>query len=327
MDNNLLDEPCDSVPLAARRFVNTNENKRVMCNHCLKWCDNVSQFIRHVTHAKLCLESYDPIFIKEMKGESKLNSKRKWKWANSEAINENQRGAKAKKYYVTNKVKCSPEGTAFRQVFHPIFEELFKAAKEKIEAHGKEHSFLTKLDVDKAMDKAFTWGLMEEVLKESPNYGGPRKEELPDEAILPAVFQSMEAMYKSDTNFQSILRRIDWKRATLSRFEARLYDTALNKAFLELYNEEKIEQIKKFRDESVDPALNYVFLELIVADGYYFNDIDELGIQLEDQFNRARRAETVRRIEATDDLPSKLKPLIETILKKRFKDCGLEQLS
>ena len=317
MDNNLLDEPCDSVPLAARRFVNTNENKRVMCNHCLKWCDNVSQFIRHVTHAKLCLESYDPIFIKEMKGESKLNSKRKWKWANSEAINENQRGAKAKKYYVTNKVKCSPEGTAFRHVFLPIFEELVKAAKEKIEAHGKEHSFLTKLDVDKAMDKAFTWGLMEEVIKES------RKEELPDEAILPAVFQSMEAMYKGDTNFQSSLRRLDWKRATLSRFEARLYENALNKAYLELYDQEKI---KTFRDESVDPALDFVFLELIVADGNYFNDRNDLEPQLEFQFNTQMRAETARRITATE-VPSKLKTLIETILKKRFKDCGLEQLS
>ena len=318
-----MDEPCDSVPLAARRFVNTNENKRVMCNHCLKWCDNVSQFIRHVTHAKRCLESYDPIFIKEMKGESKLNSKRKWKWANSEAINENQRGAKAKKYYVTNKVKCSPEGTAFRHVFHPIFEELFKAAKEKIEAHGKEHSFLTKLDVDKAMDKAFTWGLMEEVLKESPSYGGPRKEELAEEAILPAVFQSMEAMYKGDTNFQSSLRRLDWKRATLSRFEARLYENALNKAYLELYDQEKI---KTFRDESVDPALDFVFLELIVADGNYFNDRNDLEPQLEFQFNTQMRAETARRITATE-VPSKLKTLIETILKKRFKDCGLEQLS
>ena len=67
------------------------------CDHCLKRFDKQSQFIRHVTHSKICLDSYDPKVIADIKHESRLRTKRNWFKRNWASRIKEERKAKAGK--------------------------------------------------------------------------------------------------------------------------------------------------------------------------------------------------------------------------------------
>ena len=322
------DEPCDSVALAGRRFFNTNAGKKVMCKHCLKWCDDVSQFIRHVSHSKMCNQSYDSLFLAEMKKESRLNSKRKWRYENWESIKAKQ-GDKKERYYVTNKVKLSPEGRSFGRIFRPIFDELFGLAKAKIETYANEKSFLSQAEIGINMDRAFTQGLMDECHKEFRGegiwrrgiLGSTKDENISDEQIMQEVFDGMEKCFDYHCRVDGGIKRYDWKKHKLWLFETGIYPFSLNKAFLEIYNGQKF---KIILEEAVDKALDEVFLRLIVTEGY-FNEKEDLQEQLEHSYYVDLQKE-VSRLATKNGIQSEMRALMDSILKKKFIDCDLEKL-
>ena len=323
------DEPCDSVALAGSRFFNTNSGKKVMCKHCLKWCDDVSQFIRHVSHSKICNQSYDSLFLAQVKKESRLHSKRKWRYENWESIKAKQ-GDKKERYYVTNKVKLSPEGRSFEKVFRPIFDEMFGAAKEKIETYANEKTFLSQAEIGINMDLAFGKGLMDQCLKEFRGEGiwkrGTNEEDLTDELIIQDVFDGMEKCFDFHCRVDGGIKRYNWRKHKLWLFETGIYPFSLNKAFLSIFNGQTF---KVILDEAIDKSLDEVFLRLIVTEGYFngwpYNEKENLQEQLEHAYYVELQKE-VSRLTTDNGIKSEMRTLMDSILKKKFNDCHLEKL-
>ena len=95
----------------------TEEEKPGACKHCRKQFDYMSSFIRHVTHSKLCLETYDPEFIDRIKRESQLSSKKRcfanaWNTRLREERKQRRENIKSvnKNYYVSVTEKGSFKG-------------------------------------------------------------------------------------------------------------------------------------------------------------------------------------------------------------------------
>ena len=70
------------LSISVSRFIYGKEESK-NCKRCYKKMDNVSTFLRHVSHQKECLSEYGEDFIEAVRKASRKKSKNDWAEANS----------------------------------------------------------------------------------------------------------------------------------------------------------------------------------------------------------------------------------------------------
>ena len=296
---------------AGIRFFNTNQERKCVCKPCLRTCNSLSQFIRHVTHSKLCKSIYEPDFILGMKQASREKSKREWVWANWEEVKAKQKNNE-RKYYVTNKVRLSQPGRAFYRLFYKVFDEQFKAAKEKIENYGRQTSFLTASDIEKALDKTFQNGLFDVIIEERGN---------DDDDLLENVFSKLESWFEKECQSIDRDKSYHWRKQKHWLFSDGLMTYCKNKAYLDVYKEEEFTALV---EEALDEALDEVFLNRITLEGYFKGK--DLEYELENAVMNGVLHERVAEKSINNGTQGKIDDLIKQIFKKRFIGRGLKNL-
>ena len=133
------------------------------CDHCSRCFDNLSHFVRHVTHSKACKASYDPKVIEDYKRVSRLRSRRKWYHEAAHGMRaqhykeerEERRKKNKKVYYIPNTIKHSQCGREFERVFKIIYKTFEDDARTQLQKQADEMQSLKDKAVDDALDLAF----------------------------------------------------------------------------------------------------------------------------------------------------------------------------
>ena len=312
--------------VAGVRFVNGNEGKEVSCKFCSKVC-NVSQFIRHVSHTKLCLETYDPEFIKGVREELRKLSKRKWQAANWDDIKAKQDAKQNQrpKYYITNSVKLTIHGRAFASVFHDIFTPHEKRARALVDefTSKKRESYLTKDEMGEVMDKTFTgtftslhdmYDVARKLKDESEKYVSIENPiEKSEEEILQAFFDKLEEQFKIYLTMKSGDHLYWLKRNFEEDVFKGFHDFSLNRAFHDFYEEDTIKDAFK---DAEDIAMDEVFQVLVNIESY-FDEEKDLEEQMEASFKSILEKEYSLRLRELG-FHEKMNNLMRTILQKKF---------
>ena len=308
--------------VAGVRFVNGNEGKDVSCKFCFKVC-NMSQFIRHVSHSKLCLETYDPKFIDGVREELRRNSKRKWQAANWDDIKakQNQRP----KYYITNSIKLTIHGRAFASVFHDIFIPHEKRARALLDefTSQKRESYLTKDEMGEVVDKTFAetfttlhdmYDVARKLKSEHEKYLSIENPiEKSEEEILQAFFDKLEEQFKIHLTIKSGDHLYWLKRRIEDDVFKGLHDFSLNRAFHDFYEEDTI---KDAFNDAENISMDEVFLVLVTTENY-FDDEKDLEEQLEASFKSILEREYSLRLRDLG-FHEKMNNLMRTILQKKL---------
>ena len=302
------------------------------CAHCKRSFDNLSHFIRHVTHSKACKANYDPRAIESFKKTSRKITKQKWyhhraHGSHSKSFNEErkQRREKDKKiYYLPNNIKHSECGRAFESLFKAVFDNCLEEAKLMIEKQCNEQKSLMEEAFDEAMDTTF--GLKQYDCPHSAIISAElqleaRKIEDNEEQILEAAFQYLE------TNFNwrrgKILddKRGKWKDYKFTDVSFNLFPTALNKAFLSCYD--KFE-FKSLYERAIDNTLDMIFLTLITTEGYFdYKGDDDLDSKMSNAYWSVMKVEVKKLFDENTELQTAMKTVMEDILKKQFESYDL----
>ena len=303
-----------------------------LCDYCDKSFDNLSSFIRHVSHSKICKANYNPELINEYKEISRQISKRKWYCNSAHGVNrkafkeERKQRYKdnKKKYYVPYNVKCSESGKAFENVFKKIYQEFLDDAKAMIDKESLQKDNLKKKALDQAMDETFEDHSLE-ITFTHISYNPAIEMKLfmneDENSIWDAYFKRLEKDFKrSRERLQEKIQQ-EWRDDKYFQISVQLYQSTLNKAFLDCYDQ----GFKSMFEEAVDLALDVIFLTLMTTEEYFDDDRD-----LECQMSRAYRTVLVEEVnklfEEKQDLKNALKSIIEKALQKRFQKNGLKYL-
>ena len=294
--------------LSVSRFVNEHKNKKCSCNFCLKNFGNVSEFFRHVTHAKSCSNHYGEVYIKAMRKELRGNSKRKWYNANKDNVSfENK-----KKYYVPQSERHTEEGRAFETVFRIIFEEFRTVARDRIQDFSKERAnFIDDEDVEKALDKAFDF--MEfQLLGNGYDY---MEETENEEDNLNTYFKAIEEWFNVHKDSNAADRTYHWKKLQEYKIGNELWTYSSNRAFLTIFDEK---QFKKILENSQDSALDEVFFKLIPTENYFKDDLNdsELELRMSLVYSELLEKELLKS-SRENGITAKIETLMEGIMKKR----------
>ena len=306
----------------ARKFIYDEKDKT--CKSCLKPMESTSAFLRHVGHKELCLLFYGHDYIQAIRTESRRMSKRVWAWANAKDQKAKPRKDR-RKIHVPNTVKLSEPGRAFGSVFRRVFDPAWKDAKEWISKEADKLFLLSDDKIVEALDEAFDVGLSNAVQYPKDPWKA-KSHKLEDEEgwdekdDLDFAFSMIESTYDQKIDILNSLNTFNWKTWKTKAVSDRLYDFALNKAFLTLYNEE---QIKGWLEPAKDATLDEMFLNLIVNG--YFDDAEKyLESRLESFFHGAKHNKVNEKAKEAH-LDIQMKILIHDILQKKILSiCRLE---
>ena len=262
-----------------RRRYNYNDDKEDpgSCCFCKKSFDTLSKFLRHVSHSKLCLEHHDPLLIKRWKEMSKLKSKRKWFHKNSNAKEEEQKKksptkeAKAKvNWYASNKMKQSDGGRGFYKLFEEIFEDCEKIVKSEMVKHYNHCPIWKELAIDATMDWVF--GNFEATYHQL-THEYPLQE--PD-FVLDKAFEKLQSKFDEFVERDFERSRENWVVGAHDDMNTNLFHYSWTKALCDFYYDERFIAATK---NAQDKALDTLFLNLIVTEGYFPDDVSEQELE------------------------------------------------
>ena len=298
------------------------------CEHCSRCFDNLSHFIRHVTHSKACKASYDPKLIEDYKRISRLRSRRKWYHEAAHGIRaqhykeerEERRKRNKKVYYVPNRIKHSKCGRDFETVFKITYKKFEDDAKTQLKNQADEMRSLEDKAVDDALDKAFEYSY--DALFKAIIYKGLETEE----DIFEEAFATMQRDF--DKKLVEFIPKCkeEWSHKKFCHITHCLLPFALNKAFLQCYEQCKFEDLHKQAEVN---ALDIIFEKLIVTEGYFedppprllhsrtFDDL--LEVALVSSFNSVRHTEVLRVAEDSEELQLGFGNLLKSIMEEKFK--------
>ena len=308
------------LPIYASRFIYGKESKN--CKRCYKKMDNVSTFLRHVSHQKECLSEYGEDFIEAVRKASRKKSKNDWAEANSEMVKAKKKEKPRKRYYVLNKEKYSEYGRGFVRVFTRVFDKVQKHAEQWLKDESRKLFLLSSDEVDKAIDKAFDEGLSNATIQEFRDFHGENE----GKADLDYAFSKIENCFDIEVACDNGDKVYHWHECKRKDVFDRLFDYSLNKAFLALYNED---QFKNWTKNAKDVALDEVFLKLLpnqYFDKYYKDDKDLKAFEqkLEGTYTGILYEEVEKKAEE-HGYKIKMNQFLNDVLRKRFKSyCDLE---
>ena len=255
------------------------------CCFCKKNFDTLSKFLKHVSHSKLCLEAYDQEVIEQLKTKSKLKSKRKW-YHKTFGHEGNEKKKKTtvqaeqpkpkKPSHATMKMKNSDGGRALHSLLLGIFEDFEKAAKVKLKKFSEIDSIsrVNSYAFDKAMDLVFN-EYVESVFyiiddeKNQSLRGGSIKEviQFDDESfVLQKAFNYMEKRFETTFEYKQAESQKSWIDKSFLEISDGLFSYSWHDGICEYWNHDKFNEAIK---NAQDNALDKIFLELIVAEGYF----------------------------------------------------------
>ena len=305
-----------------------------ICEVCDKSCENLSQFIRHVTHSKVCKANYDPELIESFKRKARKLTKQKWyhnqaHGANSKPFKEKRnkyRKENPKVYYIHNKVKETDSGKAFGRIVGMTYRKYKDEAKAMVEQQALEQDFLVEDAFDEAMENAFK---EESVHYRCLDISFGRNAEMwaftgDEEKLLEALFARMEKLF--DERYKNLIKEKQntWKdRKLRDMFLCGLYNFIENKAHVEgLYER----WFKDLYEKAYDNALDFLFFSLITTEGYFEYDETKdrhLELQLHSAFPKLLDDEIKKLFEENQELNNALVSLVKKVLARKFKDCNL----
>ena len=318
--------------LDAARFFNTHdESKGCPCKNCKKSFKTISSLLRHLSHAQDCQYNYGSDFVEGLRIECRKKTKENWRRANEENIK--AKSEKAKIYYIPNKVKYSETGRPFGRIFKQVFEPYMDKAKQNIKEHTKNLSlFLSDYQICDLLDKTFeeeTSGnkVEHELLKEGTD------EFESEEQCLEAIFSKLESLFQFRLEFYASVNTYPWEKARKEELGSKILPYALNKAFLDLYDEDTF---KAMNEKAKDFALDEVFFKFITSDKVFdkyltedtsfhsIKDFERLENKLACAFESIRQENLFMRCQESG-LVSQMKALSdEAMNKKLYQYYGVE---
>lgn len=223
-----------------------------ICDHCLKRCQSLHTFLRHVSHSKSCKLSYDQDYLDQLKKKAKVISKRKF--YKSLSKNEKKRRydqekewrcKNAKKRYVPKWKFRTEEGRAFENIFKQMFDIASKETETKLEEMAKKVEYLDDISCGETMEFVFS-----DVLdKMTQTDNDCCNEEEFDYGKLDDI---LEEKFEEKWKKSRIEEQKCWSAKALADILENLYFSTLNKAYLEYCTDEYKELFKKAEDISMD---------------------------------------------------------------------------
>ena len=298
------------------------------CDHCSRSFDNLSHFIRHVTHSKACKASYDPKVIEDYKRISRLRSRRKWYHEAAHGIRaqhykeerEERRKKNKKVYYIPSSIKHSSSGLAFERAFKVIYQKFEEDARIQLQKQADAMYSLQEKAVDDALDIAFDHA------SAAVSVAIIHKDLETEEEIFEEAFAFMQRDF--DKKLAEFIPKCkeEWSHKKFREITHCLLPSALNKAFLQCYENCKFEDLFKQAEEN---ALDIVFEKLIVTEGY-FDQIkiwfihtrtfeENLEPCLVSSFHSVRQTEIARLAEESEELQLGFGNLLKSVMEEKFK--------
>ena len=282
------------------------------CSHCLKKFDNLSQFLRHVSHSKACLKAHDPEVIDRLKKESRRRSKRQW------AVNNPQPNKKPRTTtYIPVAERYNKEGSAFSTFFRQIYDNVMK----KVEKRCGEISDNTKLDeglaneyFDEAMEHAIEG--LDEIFLRMKHRKLPWKSEV---EVFEYAFDAMEKRFDSKYKEKANRANDNFKMNTFDQVTKGIYAYALDRAFNLHFNNKFKNVVKTAEDLSLDE----IFLTLIDIEHYFPDDLQELESKLEDVYKRLFK-EKIEELCLKENILLEVEKLLVKIVCNRFRDHDMQ---
>ena len=240
-----------------------------ICKHCKRSCGNFSQFLRHISHSKICKESYDAKWIEDVKKAARNHTRRKsyHKLKGDEKTEDKPLPKKKQKYfYVKNDVKYSNSGRAFQEIFKEIFDESLEKAEEEIKklAESEANSFLYDYAVEDAMDEAF------KSMEIDAAFDFHDFMPLTEEELLAKGLRTLERVFERKIDERHKFHKENWSTRNYNDVvSGKLHSNALNKAFVYVYHSVNFEE--KYEAAS-DIALDDVFLVKILDENCFADD-------------------------------------------------------
>ena len=260
-----------------KRRYNDDKEDPGTCGFCKKSFETLSKFLRHVSHSKLCLEDYDATVIKSLKEKSRLKSKRKWFHKNSNTKGEKGKKSPTKeiqgkeKWYASNRMKQSDGGRGFYKLFEGIFDDCEKVVKSEMVKHYNSSSILKELAFDDTMELFF--GEKFEATYHQLIHEYPFQE--PD-FVLDKAFEKLQSKFDEAVKENFEKSQENWVLGTHDDMNTNLFHYSWNKALNDYYNDERFIAATK---NAQAKALDTLFLNLIVTENYFQDDIDERELE------------------------------------------------
>ena len=260
--------------MGKRRYNDDTEDPGT-CTFCKKSFDTLSKFLRHVSHSKLCLEQHDPLLIQSLKEKSRLKSKRKWfhsnKNSNAKEEEEKKKNptkeVKTIKWYASNEMKQSDGGRGFYKLFEEIYtncENIVKSEMEKLYNHRPIHK---EIAIEDTMDLFF--GDSFEATYHQMTHVYPSKE--PD-FVLDKAFEKLQSKFDEAVKQCFEKNRENWVLGAFYDMNTNTFHYSWNKGLVDYYNDERFIAAT---NNAQAKALDVVFLNLIVTENYFQDDLDE----------------------------------------------------
>ena len=259
-----------------KRRYNDDKEHPGTCGFCKKSFETLSKFLRHVSHSKLCLEDYDATVIKSLKEKSRLKSKRKWCHKNSNTKEKKVKKSPIKemqgkeKWYASNKMKQSDGGRGFYKLFEGIFDECEKIVKSEMVKHYNHCPIWKELAIDATMDWVF--GNFEATYHQL-THEYPFQE--PD-FVLDKAFEKLQSKFDEFVERDFERSRENWVVGAHNDMNTNLFHYSWTKALCDFYYDERFIAATK---NAQAKALDTLFLNLIVTENYFQDDIDERELE------------------------------------------------
>ena len=322
-----------------RRFKEEDDKKEPgSCSYCKKSFDNLSGFLRHVSHSKVCLEDHDPELIEELRQKSRQKSKRKWFHRNPKAPQKEEtyrfhRGIKIKiktnpkhpdnpkksKTYASIEMRSSEAGKVFYKFFRDIYDGFDDVVKSKLEHLVQSDSQIKTWVFDEVMDDFFNKEFEETYisLDEQNDYDGNA------DAILEKTFDILKS--KFDVVYAKDLKKgqENWAISTQFDMQINLFHLSWHKALCDYYNDERFIEATR---TAQDYAMDKIFLKLLPTEDYFEYEEgkdDDLEAKMSNVYSTIFKEEFIK-ICFDFGFEAELKTFMEKKWERKFKKFGLK---
>ena len=244
---------------------------------------DLKSFLKHVSHKKSCLGSYDPQYLNYLKRESKLKSKREWFKRNWDSrIKEERNLMKERGITTSNQVGLNERVTSTGKAFYRLFAYVFKNHKHQIKARIETLSNMPTMDL-KSLDSG---------------QGNTNEERF--KLSLKEIFNERKKISAAKLN-----------EIVMHGFLKHCMD----RAFCDYLNDRRF--IEMFCNAQ-DNALEKIFSELITAK-YFPNDANKLEAKMTEAFDNLVSKELEEKSKDCN-LCQDMCLLIDEMLEKKLKD-------
>ena len=306
------------------------------CSYCRKTFDNLSTFLRHVSHSKLCLEDHDPTVIKDLRQKARLKSKRKSFHKNAKPSRKGQQKKamveddeskktpekKTQQLYASIQMRHSDAGKAFKKLFEGIYDGFEDIVKSKLEKFTQKDPYVKSMVTDKIMDLFFN----EEFERTSRHLvmsGGFDKIWNDGDAKLNKTFEVLESKYEAAYDKKLKECQENWVTRMHHDMDTNLFHYSWHKALCDYYYD------GRFMEAAIiaqDNAMDKVFFDLLPTEGYFEYEKGQ-DAKLEDKFSKAYLSIFTQEFGTfccNLGIETELKTFLEQKWERKFRKFGLQ---